>query len=83
VSIRFHPAAEVEHLDHVAYYESRQTGLGSGYQAEFEKVLAAIGQGPHRFPLIGTGRIRRAYLRRFPITILFRESGPVQNPLGH
>ena len=73
--IWFHPAAEVEHLDHVAYYESRQTGLGSGYLAEFENVLAAVGEGPHRFPLIGTGSIRRAHLRRFPFAVLFRESG--------
>ena len=71
----FHPAAEVEHLDHVAYYESRQAGLGQGYLSEFEKVMAAIDEGPHHFPLIVTSRLRRAHLRRFPITILFRESG--------
>jgi hypothetical protein len=75
VSIWFHPAAEIEHLDHVAYYESRRKGLGSGYLAEFEKVLATVAQGPHRFPLIGTGKIRRAHMRRFPMTILFQEVG--------
>lgn len=75
MSIWFHPAAEVEHLDHVAYYESRQKGLGSGYLSEFEQMLAAIGEAPHRFPLIGAGQVRRAHLRRFPITVLFRESG--------
>ena len=73
--IWFHPAAEVEHLDHIAYYESRQTGLGQGYLAEFEKVIATINEGPDRFPFIATLRFRRAHLRRFPITILFRESG--------
>lgn len=75
MSVWFHPAAEAEHLDHVAYYESRQRGLGSGYLAEFDRVLAAIGEGPHHFPLIGTGHIRRAHLRRFPFTVLFREAG--------
>lgn len=73
--IWFHPAAEVEHLDHVAYYESRQTELGAGYLAEFETVLAAMEDGPKRFPLVGTASVRRVYLRRFPITVLFRESG--------
>ncbi len=72
--IWFHPAAEVEHLDHVAYYESRQSGLGAGYLAEFEKILVAVGERPQSFPLIGPALPRPAYLRRFPITILFRES---------
>lgn len=73
--IWFHPAAEFEHLDHVAYYESRQAGLGTGYLAEFEGILAAMADGPQRFPLIGMASVRRAHLRRFPVTILFRESG--------
>ncbi len=76
MSIWFHPAAEIEHLDHVAYYESRQKGLGSGYLTEFEKILAAVTQGPNYYPLIGIGEIRRAHLRRFPMTILYREHGP-------
>lgn len=33
---RFHPAAAGEHLDNVAFYESRQAGLGGDYLAEFE-----------------------------------------------
>lgn len=32
----FHAAARVEHLDHVAFYESRQAGLGASYLADFE-----------------------------------------------
>jgi toxin ParE1/3/4 len=75
VSIRFHAAAEVEHLDHVAYYESRQKGLGSGYLAELEKVLETIVDGPRRYAISGSSLIRRAHLRRFPITVIFRESG--------
>jgi toxin ParE1/3/4 len=75
VSLWFHPAAQIEHLDHVAYYESRQKGLGSGYLFEFEKMLAAMSEGLIDTPPIGHGRIRRAHLRRFPITVLFRESG--------
>lgn len=75
MNIWFHPAAEVEHLDHVAYYESRRAGLGAEYLAEFETLLETIQETPQRFPVIGAGSIRRSHLRRFPIAILFRESG--------
>lgn len=80
MKVWFHPAADVEqldveHLDHVAYYESRQIGLGAGYLAEFEKVLAAVAAGPHRFARVGATQLRLGHLRRFPITVIFRESG--------
>jgi hypothetical protein len=31
VNYSFHPAAEEEHLETVAYYESQQAGLGATY----------------------------------------------------
>lgn len=74
MSIWFHPAAEIEHLDHVAYYESCRRGLGSEYLAELEELLANMVETPQRFPLVGSGQIRRAHLRRFPIAVLFRQS---------
>ena len=75
MSIWFHPAAEIEHLDHVAYYKSRQRGLGAGYLIELERVLAAVSDGPSLYASTGHGQTRRAHLRRFPISVLFRESG--------
>lgn len=74
MTLRFHPAAEVEHLDYVAYYESCQAGLGAGYLDEFEQVLAAVIDSPHRFPRLDSAEICRARLQRFPVAILFRES---------
>lgn len=74
MKIRFHPAAEAEHLDHVAFYESRRAGLGASYLADFEDALARISEGPHRYPLVGHGQIRRLPLHRFPIMILFRKT---------
>jgi len=37
MSYFFHPAAEAEYLESVAYCESRRPGLGAMYLAEFEK----------------------------------------------
>ena len=75
MKIWFHPAAEIEHLDQVAYYESRQSGLGAGYLAEIDRLLASIAERPHQYPQISGAELRRAHSRRFPIAILFREHG--------
>jgi plasmid stabilization system protein ParE len=71
----FHVAARVEHLDHIAYYESRQSGLGREYLAEFEVAIALILEGPSRFPIESTPGIRRYHLRRFPVTLIYRVIG--------
>jgi hypothetical protein len=69
----FHPAAEAEHLDQIAFYESRQRGLGGRYRDHFlttiEKACAAATQ----FPIDHPPDIRRIRLQPFPLTIIFRE----------
>ena len=47
----FHPAAEAEHLETVAYYESQQAGLGASYLARFENLMLDICQSPQRYPI--------------------------------
>ena len=42
MSYVFHPAAEAEHLESVAYFESKRPGLGALYLAEFEKILGRV-----------------------------------------
>ena len=42
MSYQFHPEAEAEHLETVAYYEDRQPGLGASYLAEFESALEQV-----------------------------------------
>ena len=69
---RFHPAAAGEHLDNVAFYESRQAGLGGDYLAEFEAVLNHICTEPNFYPLDSEPDIHRAGMRRFPFHILYR-----------
>lgn len=73
MTYRFHPEAEAEHLEAVAYYEDRQPGIGAGYLAEFERVMERVCQAPVRNPIVRAPDIRRARLARFPFTILYRE----------
>ena len=79
MSYQFHPDAEAEYLETVAYYETRQAGLGASYLADFESVLERVCEAPNRYPIEREPDIRRVRLRRFPFTVLCRESeGTVQ-----
>lgn len=42
MNYEFHPIAEAEHLETVAYYESKRAGLGATYLTEFESTMTAI-----------------------------------------
>ena len=75
MTYQFHPEAEAEHLENVAYYEERQPGLGASYLAEFETVLEQVCEAPYRYSIEQRPDIRRIRLQRFPFTVLFRESG--------
>ncbi len=79
---QFHPEAEVEHLESVAYYEERQPGLGASYLAEFEATLEQVCETPSRYPIEHRPDIRRIRLRRFPFTVFFRESSDVVQVLA-
>lgn len=75
----FHPAAEVEHLETVAYYESKRPGLGAEYLNRFEAEMAQVCRAPRRYPIEGEPDVRRKRMEKFPFTILYRESaGTVQ-----
>ena len=79
MSYQFHPAAEAEHLETIAYYETQQPGLGESYLSEFESVLERVCEATNRYPMARKPDIRRIRLRRFPFTVLVRESeGMVQ-----
>jgi hypothetical protein len=71
---QFHPDAETEHLETVAYYESQQSGLGAMYLSEFEDMMEQVCMFPARYPVERKPDIRRIRLRRFPFTVIFRES---------
>jgi toxin ParE1/3/4 len=71
--IRFLPEAQAEHLQQIAYYESKQIGLGARYLAEVTAALDYICEGPSRFPVVRPPNIRRLGLKVFPFFIIFRE----------
>ena len=79
MSYQFHPEAEAEHLETVAYYETQRPGLGASYLAAFELALERVCESPSRYPIEWQPDIRRFRLQDFPFTVLFRESrGTVQ-----
>ena len=71
MSYRFHRAALAEHLDQVAFYESRQPGLGAGYLAEFDGLMARVVKDAQAFPIIGASALRKAGMRRFPFHVIY------------
>lgn len=72
MNYRFHTAAAGEHLDNIAFYESRLPGLGADYLAEFEKVLTHICTAPNFYPVDSDPDIRKAGLKRFPFHVIYR-----------
>ena len=79
MNYEFHPIAEAEHLETVAYYESKRAGLGATYLTEFESTMTAICGFPSRFPVERKPDIQRGKMEKFPFNILFRDvSGKVQ-----
>jgi len=79
MSYQFHPAAAGEHLESIAFYESRLAGLGADYIAEFEATLVRVSAAPMSYPLDCPPDIHKAGLQRFPFNVLYRVvSGAVQ-----
>ncbi len=66
----FRRVAQQEFDAAVAWYETRQTGIGLEFKDEVDGVLARISANPEHFAK-SRGDIRRAVLRRFPYSIHF------------
>jgi hypothetical protein len=47
-----HPSAEAEHLESMAYHESKRPGLGASYLAEFERICVQVCESPQRYPIM-------------------------------
>nr|MDO8084986.1 type II toxin-antitoxin system RelE/ParE family toxin [Candidatus Sigynarchaeum springense]MDO8115505.1 type II toxin-antitoxin system RelE/ParE family toxin [Candidatus Sigynarchaeota archaeon] len=70
MNYRFHPEAESEFNDSVAYYEAQKTGLGIEFS---EQVFSTI-QRILRFPLAWTKMTkgcRRCLTKRFPFGVIY------------
>ena len=75
MSYFFNPSARVEHLEHVAYYESQRLGLGARYIAAFDVAMSKICKAPQHYKIEFPPDIRKRRIEGFPYTILFRLIG--------
>lgn len=66
----FHPEAEAEFLDAIAYYEERAPGLGLDFSAEVRAAIQRILAFPKAWQVLD-GDIRRALVHRFPYGVLY------------
>ena len=73
MNYRFHPAARVEHLEHVRYYQEIRPGLGARYLGDFAATMSRICENPHRYRLEREPNIRAKRFMMFPYSVIFRE----------
>ncbi|MEI7868603.1 MAG: type II toxin-antitoxin system RelE/ParE family toxin [Candidatus Methylumidiphilus sp.] len=71
----FNPVARIEHLEHVAYYETQRNGLGARYLSAFDLAMARVCEAPQRFRIEFSPEIRRCRIAGFPYNVLFRQVG--------
>lgn len=82
MNYEFHPAAEAEHLETVAYLESKRPGLGALYLAEFEHLMGLVCEAPHRYRIERQPDVRLTQMTRFPYTVLYREAAGIVQVLA-
>lgn len=73
MNLAFHPDAEAEYLEAIAYYETRRPGLGTAFIAEVEHFISRVCDAPDRYPVQRPPDVRVIQLQRFPFRMLFRE----------
>lgn len=66
----FHPAAESEFFEAIAYYEEREPGLGLDFSAEVHATIQRILAFPLAWQVLEAD-IRRALVNRFPYGVLY------------
>ena len=71
-SVIFRPEAARDVVQVFDWYEQQEVGLGLEFRDELGVVIERIRERPQAFPVIEQ-ETRRARLRRFPYSVLFRE----------
>ena len=69
--ILFRPEARAELLEAQAWYESRAPGLGLEFARSVDAAISSASRNPTAFVQIA-GSCRRALLRKFPFSLVFR-----------
>ena len=75
MSYFFNEAARVEHLEHVAYYEACQIGLGARYLVAFDAAMEKVCSTPDRYRVEFPPNIRRYRVPGYPYNTLYRLAG--------
>ena len=70
------PRAEADIEDAFNWYEAERAGLGQEFRAALRSALAALAEGPQRYPVVFRGA-RRIRLKRFPYSVYYREFADV------
>jgi plasmid stabilization system protein ParE len=70
--LRISSAAEEDYTDALCWYAERSQRAAARFEAEFDKVLEAIGSAPERFPFCDE-RHRFYLMDRFPYQVIYRE----------
>jgi plasmid stabilization system protein ParE len=71
--VEFHPRALEEARAAYQWYMARSTAAASAFLSEIDLALARIAEAPDRWPAYMRGT-RRYLLRRFPYSVVFRET---------
>ena len=66
----FHQTASKEIVETTAYYEGEVPGLGTGFIAEVERIVAVLCDQPNIGQRAGEG-FRRILLARFPYSLIY------------
>jgi toxin ParE1/3/4 len=73
VNITFHPEAQMERLEAVAYYKLQRLELGRNYEVVFNDALIRVHTYPDRYKIELQPNIRKLSLDKFPYNIIYRQ----------
>ncbi len=74
MSYEFHTAAELEYLEAIAFYELQRPGIGLAFLDEFEGAIEIVTRSPGLYPIEMKPDIRRVAMKRFPFSIIYRQT---------
>jgi hypothetical protein len=66
----FHPEAEAEFVEAVAFYERVDPSLGEEFSLEVRTAIRHVLSYPNAWPIL-EGHVRRCLVNRFPYGILY------------
>ena len=70
-SVLFHPGAQTDYAEALAWYQARSPQAAVRFEDEIERTLASIEAHPEGFPKYDDEH-RFALLRRFPFSVVYQ-----------